>query len=70
VGASSKLQALQSKMLNTRYFFKVESERLDCGAKCMEQINWTIWRDSERAGYQKKNYFRIIAEYRRFSSMI
>jgi len=24
----------------------VESERLDCGAKCMEQINWTIWRDS------------------------
>jgi len=31
-------------------FKKVESERLDCGAKCREQIHRMIWRDSKAKG--------------------
>jgi len=52
-------------------FKKVESERLECGAKCREQIaerSKEIHR--ERTGYQMKNYFRKIVEYSYFSTMV
>jgi len=38
-------------------FFKVESECLDFGAKCREQIHWTIWRDSQGKGRVPKEFF-------------
>ena len=51
-------------------FKKVESERLDCGAKCRDKFTERSKEiQRQRAGYQTKNYFRKIAEYRYFSAM-